>query len=119
MKEINEKLHSKQIKKEIMRLSYQNKCGYRKQSWNNVYYPIVSYLYIISILLSILAERWFPSFRQPIDIAMYTSNLFLIVYCIGTLRKECQEDKTLNITTCIYILVYIAAMFILHYLLNP
>lgn len=101
-----------------MKFNYQNKCGYRRQSWDNVYYPIVSYLYIVSILLSILAERWFPSFRQPIEIAMYTSNLFLIVYCIGALCKEYREEKTLNITTCIYVLVYTAAMFLLHYLLN-
>lgn len=101
-----------------MKLNYQNKCGYRKQSWNNIYFPIVSYGYIVSILLTILADRWFPSFRQPIEIAMYTSNLYLIVYCIGTLRKEYQDDKTLNITTCIYILIYTAAIFLLCYLLN-
>lgn len=101
-----------------MKLNYQNKCGYRKQNWNDIYYPIVSYLYIVSILLSPLAERWFPSFRQPIDIAMYTSNLYMIVYCAGTLRKEWQEEKTLNITTCLFVLMYTAALFLLHYLLH-
>lgn len=101
-----------------MKFNYQNKVGYRKQSWNNLYYPIVTYLYIIAMLLSVLAERCFSSFRQPLNIAMYTSNLFLIVYCIGALRKEYREEKTVNITTCIYVLLYTAAMFILHYLLN-
>lgn len=101
-----------------MKINYQDKVGYRKQSWNNLYYPIVSYLYIITMLLSFLAERCFPSFRQPLNIAMYTSNLFLIVYCIGALCKEYKEDKTLNITTCIYVLAYITAMFLLHYFLT-
>lgn len=34
-----------------MKLNYQDKCGYQKQSWNNLYFPIFSYLYLISILL--------------------------------------------------------------------
>lgn len=101
-----------------MKLNYQDKCGYRKQSWKNIYFPVVSYVFIASILLTILAGRWFPAFRQPMDIAMYASNLYLIVYCIGALRKEYQEEKTLNITTCLYALIYTAAMFLLCYFLN-
>lgn len=101
-----------------MKLSYKNRVGYRKESWSNLYYPVVSWLFIISLLLSTVAERLFPLFRQPINTAMHASGLFLAVYCIGSLRKEYQEDKILNITTCIYILMYIAAIFILHYLCN-
>lgn len=99
-----------------MKLNYQDKCGYQKQSWNNLYFPIFSYLYLISILLHLLAERWCSSFCQLIDIILYTSNLFLIVYCTGILRKEYKEEKTLNITTCLYIAFYTIAMFAMYYL---
>lgn len=100
-----------------MKLTYQDKCGYRKQSWANTYYPIVSYVYIFSILLIILAARWFPEFRQPIDIAFHTSSLYLIIYCSGELRKELQQEKSFNVTTFMYTLMYLAAMFLLSYLL--
>lgn len=101
-----------------MKTSFQDRCGYRKESWNNLYYPTLSYVWIFSVGLSVVAERWFPVMRQLADVIMIGSNLSLIVYCIGMLRKELRESGTLNVTTCCYILMYVVALFLLYYLLH-
>lgn len=101
-----------------MKTSFQDRCGYKKESWNNLYYPILSYVWIFSVGLSILSERWFPAVRELIDTIMIGSNLSLIIYCAGVLRKELCKFGILNLTTCGYILLYTTAMFLLYYLLH-
>lgn len=99
-----------------MKISFTDRCGYKKANQNKPYYFVIQCVFLCSILLFPLVERFAPCFTSLLNMCMTASGVALVVYCLEDMRKEYAADKVVNITSGLYAAFFLFATIALHYL---
>lgn len=96
-----------------MKISFKDRCGYKKGNRERPYYLVIANIFVYSMLAFILSNRLLPGYVQTFEIFMSVSGLALVAYCLEEARREYVCAKVLNLTSCLYALFYIAALILL------
>lgn len=102
-----------------MKISYIDKCRYRKEYYNNyAYYPVLTAIFfILSLASSTVAQRYASSHADICITLLYSVSAILSIFCLKQLRDEYKNEQTFNVMTLLYACLYPAAAFLLHHLL--
>lgn len=101
-----------------MKISFTDRCGYKKENRNKPYYLVIQCVFLCCILLYPFIERFVPGFTPLLNIWIATAGISLTVYCLEDMRKEYVSDKIINITSGLYAAFYLFASIALHYFYN-
>lgn len=98
-----------------MKISYQDKCGYRKQYWSNVYYPIIVNVFCILLFSIIIVHRYWNECVYMHASLLLGVGISLFVFCVGKLREEFKKEKSFNIVTLLYACFFPIVAFLINY----